>query len=77
MLRTAHDWYMKMTSYANYSEMNGIERIFFEKIINEIRKEAIEECAKNARRNRDWSEWKNESDSVDKHSILKLIDELK
>jgi hypothetical protein len=72
MLRTAHDWYMKMTSYANYSEMNGIERSWFEKIINEIRKESIEECAKIAK-----GIIVDRKGFADKDSILKLIDELK
>jgi len=44
----------------------------FEKAINEARKEAIEECAKEADLIR---EGKNEGD-IDKQSILKLINEL-
>jgi len=40
-MKTAHEWYLKMNSYANPDKIHAIERGWIEKIICDIQKDAI------------------------------------
>lgn len=63
--------------YTEFIRLEGTNRDDFILLINEARKETIEECAKIARTNNNCTVWNCEGESINKHQILSLINELK
>jgi hypothetical protein len=43
-MTTAHEWYLRINSFANPNYMNDVDRDWVEKMIVEAQKEAIESC---------------------------------
>ena len=69
-MRTAEEWYRKINSHSFPEYMNDVHRDWVMKMINEARKEAIEECYNRA--SKLWGVGKKTGES-----ILNLINELK
>lgn len=63
--------------YQQYSSMTGMDEDDFTEVLNQARKEALEEAAKRAKTTWDAGHKCIESAYVDTKSILNLINELK